>query len=110
MSTSKQTAHPSPVDQGSPQGPPTERLTVRGEAMAGKVKELLHEGTVRRITVKNREGRTIMEIPVTAGVVVAVVAPVLTAVSALAAMASDWEIEVHRTSEAHPAPAGAGAS
>ncbi|MDQ2756664.1 MAG: DUF4342 domain-containing protein [Actinomycetota bacterium] len=69
--------------------------------MAAKVKELMHEGNVRRITVKNREGRTIMEIPVTAGVVVAVVAPVLTAVGALAAMASDWEIEVHRTPQAH---------
>lgn len=109
MSTSEQTAASEHAAEASSQGSPPERLTVRGEAMAAKVKELLHEGTVRRITVKNREGRTIMEIPVTAGLVVAVVAPVLTAVSAIAAMASDWEIEVHRTPAAQPAPTVAGA-
>ncbi|MEO7058585.1 MAG: DUF4342 domain-containing protein [Lapillicoccus sp.] len=105
MSSSEQTASADHGDEASSAGPPPERLSVRGEALAAKVKELLHEGTVRRITVKNREGRTIMEIPVTAGLVVAVIAPVLTAVSALAAVASDWEIEVHRTAEA-PAVAG----
>jgi hypothetical protein len=70
---------------------------VRGEALAGKVKDLLHEGTVRRITIRNDEGHAVMEIPVTAGVVAAVVAPVLVGVAAIAALASDWKIEIDRT-------------
>jgi hypothetical protein len=72
-------------------------MKVRGDVLAAKVKDLLHEGSVRRITVKNDEGHTVMEIPVTAGVVAAVVAPVLTAVAAIAALASKWEIEIHRS-------------
>ncbi len=108
MTSSEQIAGPIDGVEASSQMP-TERLTVRGEALVAKVKELLHEGTVRRITVKNREGHTVMEIPVTAGVVVAVVAPVLTAVGALTAIASDWQIEVHRAPEAHPASEVVGA-
>ena len=71
-------------------------------ALAGKVKDLLHEGNVRRIVVKNNVGHTIIEIPVTVGVVAAVAAPVLTAVAAVAALASNWEIEVHRSHEHTP--------
>jgi hypothetical protein len=74
----------------------TESMKVRGEALAATVKDVLHEGNVRRITVKNDEGQPVIEIPVTAGVVAAVVAPVIVAVAALAALASNWEIEVHR--------------
>lgn len=73
-----------------------ENLKVRGDALAAKVKELLHEGNVRRIIVKNEQGHTVMEIPVTAGVLVAVVAPVLTAVAAIAALAGNWEIDIYR--------------
>jgi hypothetical protein len=108
MSSNEESAR-SGRDRTPSAAPPPERLTVQAEAMTTKVKELLHEGSVRRITVKNRQGSTIMEIPVTAGLVVAAVAPVLTAVSAVAALASDWEIEVHRSPEGHPAPAAAGA-
>lgn len=46
--------------------------------------------------MKNDQGHTVMEIPVTAGVLVAVVAPVLTAVAAVAALAGNWEIEIYR--------------
>jgi uncharacterized protein YkwD len=74
-----------------------ENVKVRGELLVSKVKELLHEGNVRRIIVKNDQGQTVMEIPVTAGLVVAIVAPVLTAVAAVAALASSWEIEVRRS-------------
>lgn len=73
-----------------------ETTRVRGEALAAKVKELIHEGNVRRITVLNEQGHTVLEIPVTAGVVAAVVAPVLVAVAALAALAGSWEIKVDR--------------
>ncbi len=74
-----------------------ETTQVRGEALVARVKDLLHEGTVRRLIVKNDDGHTVMEIPVVAGVVAAVVAPVLTAVGAVAALANNWKIEVERS-------------
>jgi Domain of unknown function (DUF4342) len=74
----------------------SETTRVRGEALVAKVKDLLHEGTVRRVVVKNDDGHTVMEVPVVAGVVAAVVAPILTAVGAVAALASDWKIEIVR--------------
>lgn len=73
-----------------------ETTKVRGEALVTKVKDLIHEGNVRRIIVKNDEGHTVMEIPVTAGVIAAVAAPIVTAVGAIAALANDWKIEVDR--------------
>ncbi|XAS75711.1 DUF4342 domain-containing protein [Dermatophilaceae bacterium Sec6.4] len=76
---------------------------VSGDAMTAKVKDLLHQGNVRRITVKNKQGHTVIEIPVTAGVVAAIAAPALTAVAAIAALASDWEIEVHHETKPDPA-------
>lgn len=75
----------------------SETTPIRGDVLVAKVKDLLHEGTVRRLIVKNDDGHTVMEIPVVAGVVAAVVAPVLTAVGAVAALASHWRIEVERT-------------
>ncbi|TQM78924.1 uncharacterized protein DUF4342 [Saccharothrix saharensis] len=69
---------------------------LRGEALVRKVRELLHEGNVRRLVIKDDKGHTVMEIPVTAGVVAAVVAPVVTAVAAIAALASEWSIDVER--------------
>jgi len=80
-----------------PQEPLTEKIRVRGEAMAAKVKQLLHEGNVQRIIIKDGNGHTVMEIPVNVGVVAAIVAPVLVAVAAVAALASDWNIEVYRS-------------
>ncbi len=73
-----------------------ETTKVSADALVGKVKGLIHEGNVRRILVKNSEGHTVMEIPVTAGVIAAVALPIVTAVSAIAALANDWTIEVHR--------------
>lgn len=73
-----------------------EYLTVQGAALTAKVRELVHEGNVRRVVVKNDQGHTVIEIPVTAGVLTAVLAPVLTGVAAIAALANDWQIEVQR--------------
>jgi len=69
---------------------------VRGQVLVAKVKELIHEGNVRRIVVKNDHGHTVVEIPVTAGVVAAIAASVVTAVAAIAALAKEWSIEVER--------------
>ncbi len=74
----------------------TERLKVEADALAGKVKELIHEGNVRRIIIKNDQGQTVMEIPVTFGVVGAIAAPVVAAIGAIAALAARWTIVVER--------------
>jgi hypothetical protein len=74
----------------------TERLKVEADALAGKVKELIHEGNVRRIIIKNDQGQTVMEVPVTFGVVGAIAAPVVAAIGAIAALAARWTIEVER--------------
>jgi len=85
------------VDQEQRNGRTTVRL--KGQAFVDKVKELIHQGNVRRIVIKNDADHTVMEIPVTAGVVAAVVAPVVTAVGAIAALANEWSIEVEHHAE-----------
>jgi hypothetical protein len=71
--------------------------SVKGDAttLVNKLKSLIHEGNVRRVVVKH-EGHTVAEFPLTAGVVGAVVAPVLAAVAAIVAMLKDCSIEVER--------------
>ena len=73
-----------------------ERYKVAGEKLLTKVKELLQEGNVRRITIKNDEDRTLIEIPLTLGVVGAAIFPVWAAVGAIAALVTDCSIEVER--------------
>ena len=77
---------------------------MRGEALADRVKALVHEGNVRRITIRNDEGHTVIEIPVTAGVVAAVAAPMLVGVAAIAALANSWEIQIDRAPVRTPGP------
>jgi hypothetical protein len=71
-----------------------EEVKVKGEDLLKKVKELIHEGNIRRIIIKNENGETYIEIPLTLGVVGMVVAPVLAAVGAIAALASNFTIEI----------------
>jgi len=73
-----------------------EEFTVNGEELLKKVKELVHEGNVRRITIKSKEGKTIMELPLTVGVVGVVLAPVLAAVGAAAALVTECTLVVER--------------
>ena len=74
----------------------TSEFRVRGENLVGRIKELVHEGNIRRIIIKNDEGRALLEIPLTLGVVGAVLAPVWAALGALAAMAADLRIVVEK--------------
>lgn len=74
----------------------TEEHRVSGEGLVAKVKELIHEGNVRRIIVKNEEGRTLLEIPLTVGVVGAVFLPVLVALGAIAALAKSYTLVVEK--------------
>jgi hypothetical protein len=72
---------------------------VRGEELIKKVKDLIHEGNVRRIIIKDEQGKPYVEIPLTLGVVGVVLAPVWAAIGALAAMASNFKIEVVKREE-----------
>lgn len=73
-----------------------ESFKVSGEGLIKKFKDLVKEGNVRRITIKDKSGRTIIDIPLTIGVVGAVVAPVLAAVGAVAALITECTISVER--------------
>jgi hypothetical protein len=74
----------------------TEEFVVDGEEVVAKIKELIHEGNIRRIIIKDMDNKTLIEIPLTIGVVVAVLAPVLAAVGALAAIVTKCKIVVEK--------------
>ncbi len=78
-------------------GPRTEEFRVDGAEILKKLKEILHEGNVRRIILKGEDGRTFLEIPLTVGVVGALIAPVWAAIGAVAALASKLTIVVEKT-------------
>ena len=82
----------------------TEEFKVTGEALIGSVKQLLHEGNIRRIIIKNEEGKTLIEIPLTIGVVGVLLLPTLAAVGAIAAVVSDCTILVANDPASPPAP------
>ncbi|MBE9473028.1 MAG: DUF4342 domain-containing protein [Anaerolineae bacterium] len=77
----------------------TEEYQVSGEGLLAKCKELVHEGNIRRIIIKNEEGQTVVEIPLTLGVVGAVLAPTLAAIGAIAALVTNCTIVVERIKE-----------
>ncbi len=72
-----------------------EQIKVEGGQLLDRFKQLLHEGNVRRIVIK-QAGRTVAEFPLTVGVIGAVAAPMLAAVGAIAALLTDCSIEVER--------------
>lgn len=72
-----------------------EQFKVEGGQLLDRVKQLLHEGNVRRIVIK-QGGRTVAEFPLTVGVIGAVGAPMLAAVGAIAALLTDCTIDVER--------------
>jgi hypothetical protein len=76
------------------------QFKVRGDELLKKVKELIREGNVRRIIIKNEKRETFMEIPISVGVLGAIFAPVLVAIGAIAAMASSFTLEVIRKEKA----------
>jgi hypothetical protein len=73
-----------------------EEFKVNGGEILNKVKEIIHEGNVRRIILKDEQGKTFMELPLTVGVVGALIAPILAAVGAVAALASNLTIVVEK--------------
>lgn len=73
-----------------------EFFATTGENILNKVKELIEEGNVRRITITEKSGKEIMSFPLTIGVVGAVFAPILAAIGALAALVGECTIAVER--------------
>jgi hypothetical protein len=73
-----------------------EEFKVTGDQLLAKVRALIEEGNVRRIIIKNKDGKSLVELPLTLGVVGAVLAPVLAAVGAIAALVTECSIMVER--------------
>jgi hypothetical protein len=76
-----------------------EEYRVAGDRVVEKIKELIHAGNVRRLIIKNEEGRTLIEVPLTVGAVAAVLVPVWAAIGAVAALVANCSIEVEREDE-----------
>lgn len=77
----------------------TEELKITGEELLSTVRELVRQGNIRRITIKNREGKTLVEIPLTLGVVGTLLLPTLAALGAVAALVTECSIVVERAEE-----------
>lgn len=73
-----------------------ESFKISGENLLKKVKELIEEGNIRKITIQDKNGKELMSFPLTVGVVGALVAPVLAAVGAIAALVGECTIMVER--------------
>jgi hypothetical protein len=83
-------------EQAGESRPRREEHRVRGDKIVAKIKELVHEGNVRHVVIKNDDGKTLIEFPVTVGVAGALLVPVWAAVGALAALVTNCSIEVER--------------
>jgi hypothetical protein len=76
--------------------PRTEEFRITGDELLARVRQLIHEGNIRRLIIRNEQGHTLIEIPMTVGVVGAALLPVWAAVGAIAALATDCTIVVER--------------
>jgi len=81
-------------------GTSRERIDVEGEHLVRTVKELIHEGNVERIVINDADGKAVLDMPVTVGVISLLVAPKLAAAGALGALAANYSIDVHRRAPA----------
>ncbi len=73
-----------------------EEIKVAGGNLKAKIKELLHEGNVRRIVIRNPQGRTLLDLPLAAGIAGAALLPFWAAIGTVAALATDYTIGVER--------------
>jgi hypothetical protein len=79
-----------------------EEVQVFGRDLVDKVRELIHEGNVQRIIVKDEHGNTFIEIPVTVAAIGVIIAPLLAAVGAISALVAKFTIVVVRTEPKSP--------
>lgn len=78
----------------------TEEFEFSGDMLVAKIKELLHESNIRRVIIKNEEGRVLIDIPLNIGVLGALVAPQLAALGAIAALVTKGTVVVEKVTEA----------
>ena len=76
-----------------------EEFKVKGDELLGRIRELIKEGNVRRLTILNSDGKTLVEIPLTLGVVGVLIAPVAAAIGAIAALVTECTVTVTRDDE-----------
>ncbi len=107
---SANTDHPSPTAKSAelstqtkiapPEDISTEELSISGDVLVTKIKELIRQGNVRRIIIKNEEGHTLIEIPMTVGVIGGVIGaavfPVIAAVGVIGAMVAHLTVVIER--------------
>ena len=84
-----------------------EQFKVKGNELVDKIKDLIHEGNVRRIIIKNEHGHTYMEIPLTVATIGVIAAPVLAAMAAIAGMVANFHVVVERNAPPPPPPPAA---
>lgn len=77
-----------------------EEIKVAGANLKAKLKELIREGNIRRIVIRNPQGRTLVDLPLSAGVAGAALLPFWAAIGTIAALASDYTVAVERTPSA----------
>lgn len=77
----------------------TEEFKLEGEKVLAKIKELIHEGNIRRVIIKDKDGKPLMEIPMTFGVVGMLIAPQLAAIGAIAALLTEATIVVEKNEQ-----------
>ncbi len=87
-----------------------EQFRVHANELADKIRDLIHEGNVRRIIIKDERGNTFMEIPLTVATVGVILAPILAAVGAIATVVSRFDVEVERAAPAKAETAPGAAS
>lgn len=75
----------------------TEEFRVNGEELLARIKKLIREGNIRRIIIKDKDGKTVLEVPMTFGVVGALLAPQLAAIGAIAALLTEATVVVEKT-------------
>jgi len=76
-----------------------EEIKVRGSKLFEKVKELVHAGNIRRLIIKNKDGKALVDIPLTIGVIGTLLAPQLALIGAVVALFIDGSIVVEKTTE-----------
>ena len=81
-----------------------EQFRVHANDLVAKVTELIHEGNVRRIIIKDEKGHTFVEIPLTVAAVGVILAPILAAVGAIATVVAKFDVVVERNSPPPPKP------
>ena len=77
----------------------TEELTISGEKLVSTVKEIIRQGNVRRVSVRSKDGETLIDIPLTLGVVGTLLLPTVAALGTIAALVTQCTIVVERIEE-----------